>query len=214
MSVTTRPPATEVRGRAQLLGRVTVVGGLLGAASAAVIIGWPDQVGEARFSHPFDTRSYVVAQVFFAVQHLALLAGLVALLPLVAGSSRATRAGTWLAVAGMVGLSACELVALAAADVAATSSTGAAVSAAYGLPTTLLGLGLTVAGVGLARRPVLRGADRWVVLVLGVYVFVVLLPGLFGSLVVGRLVIGTWMLLFAWLGVALVRHQPATGGAS
>jgi hypothetical protein len=43
------------------------------------------------------------------------------------------------------------------------------------------------------------------VLVMGGYVFVVMFPAVFGPLVAGRLAIGVWMLMFAVLGMALVR---------
>jgi hypothetical protein len=42
-------------------------------------------------------------------------------------------------------------------------------------------------------------------LALGVYVFVPLLPAIFGPMVLGRIAIGVWMLLFGALGVALTR---------
>jgi hypothetical protein len=70
---------------------------------------------------------------------------------------------------------------------------------------TLIGLGLVLAGVGLARRPVLPGWGRWVTLALGVYVFVPMFPAVFGPMVLGRIAIGVWFLMFAALGVALMR---------
>jgi len=62
-------------------------------------------------------------------------------------------------------------------------------------------------GVGavLVAAAVLPGWGRWVPLVLGAYVFVPLFPAVFGPMVLGRIAIGVWLLLFAALGVALVR---------
>jgi len=65
---------------------------------------------------------------------------------------------------------------------------------------------MVIAGIGLARRPVLRGAARWLLLVSGGYVFVVMFPAVFGPLVAGRVAIGIWMLMFAALGVSLIRN--------
>ena len=62
-----------------------------------------------------------------------------------------------------------------------------------------------VAGLGLARQPVLAGAGRWLPLIMGGYVFVVMFPAVFGPLVAGRIAIGVWMLMFAALGASLVR---------
>jgi len=44
------------------------------------------------------------------------------------------------------------------------------------------------------------------VLVCGVAVFVVVIPGVFGPFLAGRLVLVAWMLMFAALGVALSAH--------
>jgi hypothetical protein len=40
---------------------------------------------------------------------------------------------------------------------------------------------------------------------LGVYVFVVLFPAVFGPMVAGRIAIGVWLLGFAALGLAIRR---------
>jgi hypothetical protein len=57
-------------------------------------------------------------------------------------------------------------------------------------------------------------------LICGVAVFVIVIPGVFGSFLAGRLAITVWMLMFAALGWALytrvrvyeVEHAPATAG--
>jgi hypothetical protein len=72
-----------------------------------------------------------------------------------------------------------------------------------------IGLGMVIAGVGLARQPVLAGAGRWLLLAMGGYVFVVMFPAVFGPLVAGRIAIGVWMLMFAALGASLVRADPS-----
>lgn len=191
------------------LGRVTVVAGVLGAVSALVIVAWPDQVSDRHYSYPFDATTYAVAQSWFAVQHLGLLAGPLALARLAwSTSSRVTRGGLVLGMVGMVGLTACELFAITAADDLVGSSAASAVDNSYGAPMIAIGLGLVVAGVGLARHPVLAGAGRWLPLAIGAYVFVPMFPAVFGPHVLGRLAIGGWMLVFATLGLALTR----TGG--
>ena len=64
--------AVEAR-RLHALGVTTVVAGILGAASAIVIIAWPDQVSDQHYSYPFDATRYAAAQSWFAVQHLSLI---------------------------------------------------------------------------------------------------------------------------------------------
>ena len=51
-------------------------------------------------------------------------------------------------------------------------------------------------------------AGRWLPLIMGGYVFVVMFPAVFGPLVAGRIAIGVWMLMFAALGASLVRADP------
>jgi hypothetical protein len=46
--------AVEARSRLHALGVTTVVAGVLGAASAIVIIAWPDQMSDQHYSYPFD----------------------------------------------------------------------------------------------------------------------------------------------------------------
>ena len=158
----------------------------------------PERVPAADYSYPFTPAGYTVAQVVFAVQHLGMLTGLLGLLRV--ARSRLARAGLYAAIAGTVLLIACELFAISAADVAMDSARADLVNIAYSVPTILLGASLLVAGFGLAGRL------RWVTLVLGGYVFVGLLPSLMASQVLGRIGIGVWMLLFAWLGVTLLRR--------
>lgn len=185
--------------------------GLVGALQAVLIIAWPDATSEARYSYPFTSTGYVIAQISFFLQHLPLVAGLVALLSLPAvGRSRPARIGTIIATIGMLLLAAMELVATSAASVATDSTRAETINALYGPPVLLIGLGLVVAGVALLRSdPKLSTGPawlRWVPLLLGVWVFLALLPALMGPLVAGRLAIGGWMLLFAALGLGL--SQP------
>jgi hypothetical protein len=192
--------------RLRTLGIVTVVASVIGAACAVVIIAWPPQVADDWYSYPFNATGYAVAQWFFAVHHLGILAGLVGLARLARPrASRATRAGLIIAAVGMVALTACELFAITAAQARVGTPTANAVDASYSVPMLLIGVGLVLAGVGLARRPVLPAWGRWVTLALGTYVFVPLFPAVFGPMVLGRIAIGVWMLMFAALGVALIR---------
>jgi hypothetical protein len=173
------------------------------------IIAWPAQVSDAYYSYPFDAVSYTAAQTLLAVHHLGALAGLygVALLAW-SHASRPTKAGLGVAILGMVVLTACEIFAISAAHAQVGTPRADAVYNSYGIAMTLLGVGMVLAGLGLARRPVLPGWGRWVLLTLGVYVFVPLFPAVIGPMVQGRIAIGVWMLLFAALGIALVRAAP------
>jgi hypothetical protein len=201
--------AIEAPTRLHALGVTTVVAGILGAASAIVIIAWPDQVSDQYYSYPFDATSYAVAQSWFAVQHVGLLAGLYGLARLAwSRSSRLTRTGLALTLVGMVALTICELFAISAAHALVGTSRANAVDNSYGVPMVAIGLGMVIAGLGLARRPVLAGAGRWLPLIMGCYVFVVMFPAVFGPMVAGRIAIGVWMLMFAALGASLLQADP------
>ena len=193
------PPATA---RAALL---CTAAGLLGLASGAWLALVEPSVGDDRFSFPLTAGGFVVAQLWFAVHHLGLLAGLLAL-PRVGAVPPGKGPARWyrVSVAGMVGLTVTELVAISAADAAVDSGVAGAVGALYGLTTLALGVGLTALGVAVVRRGPWDGWRRWVVIGLGAWVFVPMTPALVLTPTDGaRWAIGGWMLLFAALGVAL-----------
>ena len=75
----------------------------------------------------------------------------------------------------------------------------------YSVPMMLLGVGPVVAGVGACGPGSSTAPARWLRARLGVYVFVVLFPAVFGPMVAGRLAIGVWLLGFAALGLAIRR---------
>jgi hypothetical protein len=205
---TTAHPSASTASRLRTYGLVGAVSSFVGAVCAVAIIAWNPTVDETRFSYPFDATWYVIAQSFFALQHIGMLPLFLGLLILERRHpSRALRIGTWAALAGQVVLALMEIVAIAAKDAAVDDSTGTLVGTLYSLPMMLLGVGLVVAGVGALRGRLFEGAARWLVLATGVYVFVVLFPAVFGPMVAGRIAIGVWMLMFAALGLVLAKAE-------
>jgi hypothetical protein len=198
-------PGTAVAdGRTRPLGLACLIGGLAGAASAAVMLATPPMVGPERFSYPFDATWHIVAETFFAVQHLTMLAGVIGLARLLRGrGSPSVRIGLLLTGFGVVALLVCEVLAITAAWEPLDSPWAMAVGSGYGIAMLLMGIGLLVAGIGIARNRLLGGWGRWLTLATGGYVFVVLFPAVFGPMVAGRLAIGAWLLLWAALGWAV-----------
>lgn len=180
--------------------------GALGAVSALVLLLWPAQSPDTLYSYPFTTRGFLVAQAWFFVHHLGLLPALVVLArsPGITGG-RVARAGAWLAVLGMAGLSLAELLAMRYGELDNDVANEGPAGAAYGVTVTAIGIGMVLAGIGVARTRAWPGWHRWTPLAVGVAVFVAVTPGMFGGFVAARLVIGLWFLLFATLGWSLYR---------
>ncbi len=183
-----------------------VIGGLLGAVQAIVILAWPEQVSPDRYSYPFETGWYAVAQLSFAVQHLLLLPGLLAGAALArAAASRVGWYGGLAAALGMLGLAACEGFALTAAGSLVGDAAATRVDNTYGVPMVVIGVGLVLLGSVLGRRRLLAGRTRWTWLLAGLWVFAPMFPAVFGPFTIARLAILGWFLIFAAMGWSLLR---------
>lgn len=209
MSTIALTPTATARS-ARRAGAWCLGAGIIGGVQAGIVLIWPEQVSDDRFSYPFTGFWHGVAQVSFFLQHLPLILGVVALLWLPAvRASRLARIAVSGAAAGLALLSLTELISITAHDAAAESDRATLVESLYGPPVLLIGVSLLVAGAALLRR----GTAGWegapwlpaLVLLLGVYVFVPLTPAIMGSFTAGRLGIGGWMLLFAIYGYGLTR---------
>ena len=160
VSTPARSSAGESRsgGRIRTLGLVCAVGGLLGAASVVPMLAVPPMVGPDRFSYPFSAGWHIVAEVFFALQHLTLLAGVVGLATYCGRyGSRLVRAGLVVTGLGVLTLVGCEVLAATAAYEPSDSAWAMTVGSLYGVPMLLIGVGLVIAGLVIARR---QDADR------------------------------------------------------
>lgn len=200
----------------RVLGYLAVAAGLLGLASAAVLLLVPPAVGSDRYSYPFTEAGFSVAQAWFALQHLGLLAALVGLARS-GGIGRLGLIGAWVAVAGMLALTGTELIAITGASAEAAEMNTGTVGSLYGISVTVIGAGLLLAGVAVVRARRWRGWRRFITLALGIWVFLPLMPSLFLSFVLARFTIGAWMLGFAALGWALVTSaapQPVAARAA
>lgn len=189
-------------------GLLCLWAGVLGAVSGVFLAVVPAAVEDDRYSYPLGATGFVAIQVWFVVQHLGLLAGLVGLGR--SGAAGTHRLGVRVAIAGMALLTATEALAISAARSPYPGGLRTdLLDAGYGVSCMAIGVGLVVAGVAVLRAGVWEGWRRWVPVATGVYVFVPMLPALLGGFLAARLAITGWMLLFAVLGLALVREQRA-----
>jgi len=72
-------PATTVPGWVSGAGAVCLAAGILGAVSGIFLAVYPAKVSEDMFSYPLTAGGFTVIQIWFFVQHLGLLAGILAL---------------------------------------------------------------------------------------------------------------------------------------
>ncbi|MGL6278755.1 MAG: hypothetical protein ACRC50_04270 [Gaiella sp.] len=194
-------PMTNVR-RA---GRVCLWAGLLGAVSGVFLVVVPPAVESDRYSYPLTAAGFVAIQVWFAAQHLGLLAGILALGR--SGAAGARLLGVRAAAAGMGLLTLAEIAAIAAAGSSYPSPGTEVLDALYGISVVAIGAGLVAAGIAVVRRDLWRGRSRWLPLVTGLYAFVPMMPLMFMGYLGARLAITGWMLLFAALGWMLGRES-------
>jgi hypothetical protein len=168
------------------------------------------------------TERFLLAQIVFMSNHVLLLVGILGLARSgVAGTELLGRVGLWISVVGMAALTLCEVGAMTLATSSYPSPGTDFMDMAYGVASILIGVGLTLAGLAVVRAGEWTGWRRFVPLICGVAVFVIVIPGVFGPFLAGRLVLAVWMLMFAALGWALytqariseIERAPATAGS-
>lgn len=189
------------------MGRLCLWAGLLGAASGVFLAVVPPAVDDDRYSYPLGATAFVVIQLWFVVQHLGLLAGIVGL-----GRSRSTGGrtlGLRVAAAGMVALTMTEVAAIGASGSSYPGRGTGVLDALYGTSTVAVAAGLVAAGIAVLRSGTWTSARRWLPLATGVYAFVPMMPLMFAGFLGARLAITGWMLLFASIGWVLARGQAA-----
>jgi hypothetical protein len=192
-------------------GLLCLVTGIVGGALAVLLLVWPTDVDDSLLRYPFSENGFLTVQVVFAVHHLGLVTGVVALaLSGAVGPGKVARSGAWLLVAGTVLLTGSELLTMRYVDWSSDAANGGLMGAAYGISCTLMGLGAIAAGAGVLRTKAWSGWRAWTPMVIGVSQFVMLTPGMFSGFVIARIVIGTWMLMFAALGWSLYAESRSS----
>jgi len=166
-----------------------------------------------QWSYPQTPGIFLVTAVLLTIAHLLSALGFVGALRLGAqGPGRAGRLGLQGAVAGLVGLSAAELLSGFIGDRDIDSSTGVGVSTLFGVTSLVFALGAIVGGLAILRADVWQGPWRWVVLATGVVILVLVTPAnISGSLVLRQGALVIWSALFIPLGLDVARGLAARG---
>lgn len=194
-------------------GVAAIAGAALAIVANAAVLAADPAVSDDRVSYPLSVAAFQLIQVFFALTQALMAWGILALVQSgVAGPGRTARIWGRLAVTGM-GLT--VLGELALIPVAGSDVDAAATSAA----TTVFGLGVVLADVGLIGFGVIAVRQNWwptgwaaLPLALGLFQLLVVTPV---SLALGFASIGSFVVitvadvLTALIGVALLRDGVA-----
>jgi hypothetical protein len=200
-----RAGVVERTDRGSFLAWLCLTGAVLTVGGSLVIVLLTPASSDTLFRYPFTPRGFVAAQILFVVNHLLLLAGVLALARARAAQGRAWTAGITVTVVGLLAWTACELWAITLVHRLTADPPATAVITGYGIGNAVLGIGLIITGVAVVRARRWAGWARWIPLILGIGMFVVVVPGTLAGFLAGRIALAVWMLGWAALGVALVR---------
>lgn len=190
-------------GRVDVAAAVCVVCGVLGAVLAGYLAEASGTVGV----YPHPVSGSAALQIVLALCRIGLLLGLLSLRASgVVPASRGARTAHYAAVAVLAGLTVAEGIAISV-PVSASGPTPRAFAVVYACYTALLGIALLVLGVEVVRRGSWQGPRRWLTAVLGLWLLVAVLPALAFAPASAGWAVAAWMLLFALLGLALVRRR-------
>ncbi|QEO13822.1 hypothetical protein FLP10_04840 [Agromyces intestinalis] len=191
-------------------GWAAIVGGIVGAASGIALLVVPPAAPPDVFNFPLAPEVFAINQWVFLAHHLVIAFAIWAFWRAgLAGRGRLAATGATLAVGAMTVLAVWEIVAISGTGLPYPGDETAWIDAGYGLCSVVNAIGMILLGVAAARARVLTGPARWSVLAIGVYVFVPNLPLLFAGIVIGRITLSVWMLLFVWLGWGMLRWARA-----
>ncbi|HEY2795627.1 MAG TPA: hypothetical protein VGJ28_24915 [Micromonosporaceae bacterium] len=193
-----------------LAGWVCGLGGLLGVAGGLVTAFVAPVVAPDLYRYPFGPGAYTAVQIIFAANHVGLLVGLLGLGWIGAARGPWWRVGAAFGTFGLLLLTGCEIWALRLTNAVDFGSRSTPLGTAYGVGTIATGIGLVLAGIAVVRTGRWRGWARWTPLAIGVLVFAMLLPALFGTFREARLAITAWMVVWTVLGVALLLDPDGT----
>ncbi len=177
--------------------------GLLGVASGAFLIFVEPAVAKDIYSYPLSVAGFAIIQVWFALQHLGLFAGIMGLE--YSGATAGRKRGVRTAGAGMLLLALTEIAAIAATKSHYPSTGTTVLDILYTISVAAVGGGLVACGIAIVRGGGWTGPGRWVPLATGIYAFVPMMPMMVAGYLPARLGISGWMALFAVLGWLLAR---------
>ncbi|MGH3713523.1 MAG: hypothetical protein ACRDT4_08710 [Micromonosporaceae bacterium] len=191
-----------------------IASGLVTAVGATFTVTYPAVVPDTAASYPYPPMGHVVAQLIWTGCFALVLAGTLGLRASgLAGTGALARAGLSTALVGAAGVTVFNLgfafVAYETVDAPAVMGLGIGIW----LSSVLTGVGYLLAGIAVLRAGVWHGWQAFTPLVVGGFVFVVLLPFSVVAPALFQWPLAAWGLCFALHGLALYQERvpaPAT----
>jgi hypothetical protein len=169
----------------------------LAALAVAALIEPASDVSDEMWSYPLTADAFVPVSVLYAVFHLLVLVGMLAVVAAM-GRNRAGRIGAILATVGTLVLFLAEFASIPIADQRLDDTGPQVVGAVFGLGVALTAIGLLVAGVAVLRSGQWDGWRRYAPLGAGIWSLVMIGLSMTSALPIGVAIYGvTLVVLFA-----------------
>jgi len=187
-------------------GLLCVAGGLIAVIGTSWGFTQSLPAADAMISAPQSVANFRWLELVWTLTHVLTLFGALGLARSgLVGTSRGGRVGSRLAVVGMALLIPCELAFIPFASSTDSDPGPIFASTVIGIASVIAGAGFIVAGIAVLRTKAWSGPARYLPLLVGVWVFVPMTPLIIADGHLFYVGVGSWNLLLAGLGLALVR---------
>lgn len=187
--------------------RSLIISGWLGTVlGLTTLLFLGSSVPDGVWNYPMPGTVFVGVSVLLVVDHLLSAHGFWGLSRL-SGGSRFVRGATLVSMAGLLLLSAAEVVSGTLVGVQTTTEAATAVGALFGVSSLLYAVPALVGGVALAKKGLLPQAN-WSLAASGAIILFLVTPAnITGSVVLRMASLILWSLVFVWMGRGLAKAQ-------
>lgn len=206
---------TDAARRAAIVG---TVGAALTAASGAIVqfaVQPSSTISDKLWSYPWSSRALIPVSILYASLHVLVFIGLVGLrASRVAGPSRASRRGLWLALAGTTLLFAGELASIAIRHASTDDTSAMAVGMLFAGGIVLNAIGFLVAGAAMMRAGTWDGWRRYTLLLTGIWSVALLAVNATKALPTGVALYGVCLLAVFCAELTAPASAPSVGAVA
>lgn len=203
--MTTQLTSAPTTTRVTRAGILCIGGALVGVGGGLALAVIDPVVGLDRFSYPTGPVEFILFQLAFALNHVLMLLGVLAVgWSGGFGVRRPGAVGLWISVVSLGALTLVELIGATQAYEASPSSLSPIFDVAYPVLTLLILVGLLMLGVSVLRERRWTSWRRWAPLSTGLTLGLLALPGLALGFFWARIGLTLWVASFIVLGLALM----------